>query len=69
MANMHNPRGKTSKFKGVSFSTRDKIWISGIRINRKSVHIGSFVDEKDAARAYDTVAGEQFGEFAKLNFP
>jgi len=51
----------TSKYKGVSFDKKSNSW-------RAKISIGSFPSEEEAARAYDEVAGELFGEFAKLNF-
>lgn len=39
-----------------------------IRVNRLLLHIGSFTDEIDAAKAYDISAKEHFGKFANLNF-
>jgi hypothetical protein len=35
----------------------------------KKRYLGSFVDEKDAALAYDKAAREHHGDKAKLNFP
>lgn len=62
-----------SKFKGVS-PRQDprKIkpkWHSRIYADGKSIHLGWFDSEIDAARAYDKKAKELFGVFAVLNFP
>lgn len=57
----------TSKYKGVWFSKRDQKWKSTIYVNRKQINIGTFINEIDAAKAYDKKAKELFGEFAKLN--
>ena len=58
-----------SQFKGVHWEPRWRRWIASIRVNRKSVYLGGFRDEAEAARAYDAAAREMFGEFARPNFP
>jgi len=62
-------RDGTSEFKGVHWHKRKKKWEAEIMHNEKHFHVGSFVNEEDAARAYDAAAREHFGEFAWLNFP
>lgn len=61
-----NKKG-TSKFKGVSFNKRDKRWVSVIGFENKTISLGYFKEEKDAALAYNRKAVELFGEFACLN--
>jgi AP2 domain len=62
--------GRTSRFKGVSASGRpNKPWMAAIKVNRCRINLGRFVDEEEAARAYDAAARKYFGEFAHLNFP
>lgn len=58
-------RNRTSKYKGVHLHTQLKKW--SVQVNHK--HVGLFVDEEDAARAYDRAALKVYGEFARLNFP
>lgn len=58
---------KTSRFKGVSWCRSSKKWVAVIHTNRKKTTLGYFVDEKEAARAYDKEASIRFGEFAFLN--
>ena len=38
-----------------------------IKINYKSIHVGVFINEQDAARAYNCVAINLFGEYACIN--
>lgn len=65
----YNRRKKSrsiSRFKGVAkTSGRGKPWMVYFR----SKYIGVFSTEEEAARAYDALAFEQYGEFAHLNFP
>ena len=61
-------KNTSSKYRGVSWHKCSKKWIATVRINKKSIHLGVFLDEKDAALAYDKRAAELFGEFAFTNF-
>lgn len=56
-----------SKYKGVSFHTRDKIWNAYIRFQYKLIHLGNFKSDIQAASAYNLAATKYFGEYAKLN--
>ncbi len=56
-----------SQYKGVCRSTQINKWQSQIQCNKKHIHIGTFTNEEDAARAYNDKATELFGEFAVLN--
>ncbi|WP_288804427.1 HNH endonuclease [uncultured Novosphingobium sp.] len=53
-----------SKFKGVTPSMNGKKWRSYIRINGRSVYLGTFEREEAAAEAYLRAALETQGEFA-----
>lgn len=61
--------GTTSRYKGVSWTTRRQKWCAQIEVDKRNRHIGYFLSEEEAARAYDRVALEVFGEYAYLNFP
>ncbi len=67
--NQHNRKATqgTSKYKGVSWSSRDKRWRAKIKVFGVSKMLGNFIEEKDAARAYDEGAIEYHGEFARTN--
>lgn len=58
-------RGGTSRFKGVC--RVGERWKSCIRCHRRQIHLGYYIDEEEAARAYDAKALELFGEFACTN--
>jgi hypothetical protein len=60
-------RNKSSQFKAVSFRNTG-LWNVRVRSGEKC-WCGSFQTEELAARAYDVVASQWFGEFARLNFP
>lgn len=60
----------SSRFKGVHYAPRYRLkWAAAINFNRKTVHIGRFGTETEAAKAYDVAARNQFGAFARPNFP
>jgi len=65
----HNGKPKTSLFKGLCWNKDRRKWQSGIQVDGKRQHLGLFVNEMDAAIAYDTAALKHFGEFAHINFP
>lgn len=57
----------SSRFKGVT--KRGRRWVALMTVRGKTLHIGSFAVEEDAARAYDEAARRLHGEFACVNFP
>ena len=61
----------SSRFKGVYESQTPGKWKANITYTRpgfpRSIHLGTFSTEEDAARAYDAKVRELFGEFAKTN--
>ena len=63
------PRAGASRFKGVYLDRRNGHWYASIKVNGRQRRLGTFLDEADAARAYDTAAAEAWGDFARLNFP
>ena len=67
--NTRSRLGSSSRFKGVSFDSRLKRWMTQIQVNGETLYLGRYQSEQDAARAYDAAAREHFGEYAYLNFP
>lgn len=61
-------KNNTSGYKGVYFHKTNKKWCAFISVP-KSKYLGSFETKEEAARAYDKVARELHGGFARLNFP
>lgn len=58
---------KTSIYKGVSWSKERETWRVYIRANKKSIYLGSYNTEEEAALAYNKAASFFFGEYARLN--
>jgi hypothetical protein len=58
-----------SRYKGVKFDKRWKLWGAAIQVDEKRFSLGGFASEMEAALAYDEAARQHFGEFACLNFP
>jgi hypothetical protein len=69
--NLRNRRkwGGSSRFKGVFWDPVRRKWRVLIRCNGKTVHMGRYADEVQAAMAYDRAARRLFGVYARLNFP
>lgn len=66
--NAYGQRETSSKYKGVCFERRGlKRWRASMKLDQKSIFIGNFATEREAARAYNQRAKSTFGEFAKLN--
>lgn len=68
--NRKKASGCSSIYKGVSYAiSRNKKnpWLASIRINGKKKHIGHYATQEDAARAYNEMAQDIHGDFAKLN--
>ena len=70
--NAHNQRpqkGRSSKYKGVCWSKRERKWYSRIQYQGRPRSLGLFANERDAARARDAAALALHGEYAFLNLP
>lgn len=63
----HRGGEMASKYKGVQFHKRINRFTASGRSYSKSVYLGCFKSEIDAARAYNEWAKKYFGEFACLN--
>jgi hypothetical protein len=62
-------QSSSSIYKGVWFHKGIQKWTAMITVRHKRIHLGTFEDEIQAAKAYDKAAKKYYGEFAKLNFP
>ena len=67
-SNRRSKLGSSSSYLGVSLR-RNGTWRAQIAKHGKTVWLGAFKLEEDAARAYDEAAKAMHGEFARLNFP
>lgn len=57
----------TSKFRGVSFSSKANKWTASIQVNKCRKRIGYFSTEKEAAERYNEEAITLLGNKAKIN--
>lgn len=58
---------KYTIYKGITWRSKTKKWTSSIKKNGKTIHIGNFSKELEAAIAYDEKSKELFGEFSRPN--
>lgn len=76
MYNQKKPSNCSSEYKGVfwhkGYIYKDKQyegkWHAQITLNYKTIYLGYFDSEIEAAKIYDLKAKELFGEFARTNF-
>lgn len=66
--NSRKKRASASRYKGIYFDKQKNRWTAAISINGVNKRSKRFKSEEDAAREYDRLALEHFGEFARLNF-
>ena len=68
-ANLPKRKNCSSKYKGVTWNKQIKKWCAQTTSeDNKHLHLGTFLKEEDAAKAYDKKARELFGEFARCNY-
>ena len=70
--NMRNRRHSplnTSGYRGVYWEERKGKWFAKIVVERKQIHLGYFLDPKDADAAYQTAAKKLHGEFVPIITP
>lgn len=58
----------SSQYRGVSFNNHSQKWKAVITVGRKQYFLGYFVNENEAARAYDKASLELRGPEAPTNF-
>ena len=65
--NRRSHRNSSSQYKGVSWHTRTNRWRAKLVHRSKSIHVGYFTCEHQAALAYNKKALELWGEYVLLN--
>ena len=57
-----------SRYKGLSWDSKDKRWEVRISVNGRRIYIGRFQGQIEAAMAYDRAAKKYHGRYAQVNF-
>lgn len=57
----------SSHYRGVSYSKADNKWRAGIEVEGRSINLGHFETEDEAALAYNAAARKYFGDIAYQN--
>ena len=66
--NSYSNKNATSRYKGVFPSgTQRNPWKAKIKINGRTISLGNYKSEVQAAKAYNLAAIEYFGDYALLN--
>jgi hypothetical protein len=58
---------KYSQYKGVTWDKSRQKWCAKIKLNQKTINLGRFISEIEAAKKYNDSAKKMFGEFCFLN--
>jgi hypothetical protein len=66
-ANRKISKFASSDYKGVSYHKPSKKWLVHFNFDKKCTHVGLYEDEKEAAHAYNYIAKNYYGDYAKLN--
>lgn len=67
LSNLRKMSSATSSYKGVGWSKRSKKWWAKLTKNYKTINLGLFDSEEEAALVYNNAANKYFGEFANVN--
>lgn len=60
--------GGVSRFRGVYLNRNTGRWYAQVSIRDRSIHLGTFDSEEEAALARDAAARVHYGEFGRFNF-
>ena len=72
--NSKSRKNSSSKYKGVYWFKRDKVWVARIKTidifdRLCTIYLGRSKNEKEAAQIYDKAARREHREFGRYNFP
>lgn len=68
--NLNRPKYRgSSQYKGVSYKQSNRQWVACVKVQNRSIHLGLFSNEVDAALAHDAWLREHDPEFGRFNFP
>jgi hypothetical protein len=65
--NMKKHADGSSIYKGVAYNKALNKWQAQMHMNGKQTYLGVFVDEREAAEAYNAAAALHYKKFARLN--
>lgn len=64
-ANRGIPKNNTTGFKGVSYLKEQGRFTARLKVNRRLIHLGTFLTAEEASAAYQSAANDNFGAFAR----